>query len=329
MANLRAGLIGLGAMGRHHARVLREIDGVDLVAVADPSGDKFNVAGDLPVLSSVEEVIAAGVDYVVVCAPTHLHEEIALALADAGVNTLIEKPIAASSDEGERVVAAFASRGLVGAVGHIERYNPALQEMRRRIEAGELGEVYQVVTRRQGPFPGRIADVGVAKDLGVHDFDSTAWIAQSPYKSVSAQTAHRSGREHEDMLLVTGKLNDGVIVHNTVNWLSPLKERLTTVLGEKGTFVADTGTGDLAFYENGSIRIDWDAVSQFRGVTEGNVIRYAFPKKEPLRLEHEAFRDAVLGTGNNIVTLEEGLANVLVAEAALQSAGSGGLSVEL
>lgn len=328
MANLRAGLIGIGAMGRHHARVLRELDGVDLVAIADAGGDRFGVAGDLPVLETVADVIAAGVDYAVICAPTSLHEPMALELAAAGIPTFIEKPIADSVEAGRRVAEAFADAGVVAAVGHIERYNPALQEMRRRIENGELGEIYQIATRRQGPFPGRIADVGVVKDLGVHDFDLTAWVAQSPYQLVSAQTAHRSGREHEDMVLVTGKLANGTIIHNTVNWLSPLKERLTTVTGEKGAFVADTATGDLTFFENGSIQSEWDAVAQFRGVTEGNTVRYAFAKREPLRVEHEAFRDAVLGLPANIVTLEEALANVCVAEAALESAARG-VSVEL
>ncbi len=176
MADLRAGLIGLGAMGRHHARVLREVDGVDLVAVADPGGDPYGVSGDLDVLPDVEALIAAGIQMAVVAVPTVFHEDVALALAAAGVHTLVEKPIAATSEAGRKVAQAFAEAGLVGAVGHIERFNPALQELRRRTEAGELGEVYQIATRRQGPFPARIADVGVVKDLGTHDIDLTAWV---------------------------------------------------------------------------------------------------------------------------------------------------------
>ena len=99
MGNLRAGLIGLGMMGRHHARVLRELDGVDLVAVADSYGDPHGVAGQLGLLSSVEELIAAGIDMAVVAVPTGLHEEVGLALAEAGVHTLVEKPIASSTEE--------------------------------------------------------------------------------------------------------------------------------------------------------------------------------------------------------------------------------------
>lgn len=320
MGNLRAGLLGIGMMGRHHARVLREVDGVDLVAVADPGGDKFGVAGDLDVLQDVEELIAAGLDIAVVAVPTQYHEEAALKLATAGVHTLIEKPIAHSVEAGRRIVDAFASAGLVGAVGHVERFNPALQELRRRLEAGELGSVYQIQTRRQGPFPARIADVGVAKDLASHDIDLTAWVAQSDYDSVFAHTAFKSGREHEDLIAITGQLESGVITNHIVNWLNPLKERVTIVTGERGTFVADTSSGDLTFYANGTITTEeWEQVAAFRGVSEGDVTRYAFVKREPLRVEHEAFRDAVLGRKSDVVTLEQGLRTLEVVEAALAS----------
>jgi UDP-N-acetylglucosamine 3-dehydrogenase len=102
--------------------------------------------------------------------------------------------------------------------------------------------VYQVVTRRQGPFPARIADVGVVKDLATHDIDLTAWVTQQPYSQVAAQTAYKSGREYEDLVAVTGQLADGTVTSHLVNWLSPFKERVTVITGEKGTFVADTLT---------------------------------------------------------------------------------------
>ncbi len=323
MAALRAGLIGLGMMGRHHARVLRSIEGVELVAVADPGGDPHGVAGGLPVGDSVQHLIDAGVDYAMVAVPTVYHEEVALALAEAGVHAMVEKPLAPDTAAAERVARAFADRGLVGAVGHIERYNPALQSLRRRLEAGELGDVYQVVTRRQGPFPARISDVGVVKDLATHDIDLTAWVTQSAFVSVAAQTALKSGREHEDLVAVVGKLANGTVTSHLVNWLSPLKERMTVVTGERGTFVADTLTADLTFYANGTIQTTWDTIAKFRGVSEGDVVRYAIAKPEPLRTEHEAFRDAVLGKEADVVTMEQGLATVRVAEATLRSAQEG------
>ena len=183
--------------------------------------------------------------------------------------------------------------------------------------------MYQVVTRRQGPFPARIADVGVVKDLATHDIDLTAWVTQQPFTSVMARTAHKSGREFEDLVSITGRFANGVIVSHLVNWLSPMKERLTVVTGEKGTFVADTLTADLTFHANGLVPTTWDEIASFRGVSEGDVTRYAFPKSEPLRTEHEAFRDAVLGKSNEIVTMRQGLATVAVAEAVLESAFTG------
>ena len=323
MANLRVGLIGLGMMGRHHARVLRELPGVDLVAVADAYGDPHGVAGGLKVLSSVEELIAEGLDMAVAAVPTGMHEEVGLALAEAGIHTLVEKPIAASAEAGQRLVDAFEAKNLVGAVGHIERFNPALQSLRKRIEAGELGDVYQIATRRQGPFPSRIADVGVVKDLGTHDIDLTAWLAQSRFDSIFAQVTTRSGRPHEDMVAATGQLESGVITNHLVNWLSPMKERLTIVTGEKGAFVADTVTADLTFFENGTVATEWESMAAFRGVSEGNMTRLAIAKPEPLRTEHEAFRDAVLGLRTDVVTMREGLDTLRVAEAVLESARSG------
>ncbi|MFF2274898.1 Gfo/Idh/MocA family oxidoreductase [Agromyces sp. NPDC058126] len=320
MGALRAGLLGVGMMGRHHARVLRELDGVELVAIADPGGDPHGVAGDLEILPDIDALIAEGLDLAVVAVPTRFHEDAALKLAAAGVHTLVEKPIAHTIDSGHRMVDAFREAGLVGAVGHIERFNPALQELRTRIAAGDLGEVYQIATRRQGPFPSRIADVGVAKDLASHDIDLTSWVAQSPYETVSAQTAFKSGREHEDMIAMTGCLENGVIVNHLVNWLSPMKERVTIVTGEKGAFVADTSTGDLTFFANGTIPLEWESMTVFRGVSEGDVTRYAFPKREPLRVEHEAFRDAVLGLPSDVVTMAQGLRTLEVVEAALRTA---------
>jgi len=323
MANLRAGLIGLGMMGRHHARVLSSLEGVDLVGVADAGGDPHGVAGGLPLVRSIEELMALGLDYCMVAVPTIYHLEVGLALADAGVHAMIEKPMSHDIPSARKLVEAFGAKGLVGAVGHIERYNPALQSARARLEAGELGAVYQVTTRRQGPFPNRIADVGVIKDLATHDIDLTMWVTQQPFTSVAARTAFRSGREHEDLVSITGQLADGTVTNHLVNWLSPLKERVTVITGEKGAFVADTLTADLTFYANGSIPVTRADIAAFRGVSEGDMIRYAIAKPEPLRVEHENFRDAVLGKAADIVTLQQGMSTVVVAEAAIESARTG------
>lgn len=323
MANLRAGLIGMGMMGRHHARVLGSLEGVDLIGIVDPDGDKFKAAGGRPVYDTVEELLERKLDYAMVAVPTVLHEEVGLKLAAAGVHALLEKPLAHTLEAAAKLQEAFDAAGLIGGVGHIERYNPAVQQAQARIEAGELGRILQVNTRRQGPFPGRIADVGVVMDLATHDIDLTQFVTGSTYRRVSAETAFRSGRDHEDLVAITGQLANDVVANHLVNWLTPYKERVSIVLGDEGCFVIDTLTADLTLHRNGTENTEWAELAQFYGVSEGDSIRYAFPKREPLLVEHENFRDAVLGNGGTVVTFAQGVHTIEVAEATLRSATSG------
>lgn len=327
---LRAGLIGLGHMGRHHARVLRALPDVELVAAVDTGDQIREHVPDLEVLGEISELLERGVDLCVVATPTVTHEAIGLQLAAAGVATLIEKPLAHDAKAAQNIVDAFARSATLGCVGHIERFNPALQDMRRRLSAGELGNLYQVVTRRQGPFPARIMDAGVILDLATHDIDLTAWVTGARYRSVSARTAHRSGRPHEDLVSAVAELStdsgqsSGIVATHLVNWLSPFKERVTTVTGDLGCFVADTLTADLTLFKNGSERAQWDRVAAFRGVVEGDMIRFAIPKPEPLMTELSNFAAAVRGDPDaHVVTLEEGQATVRIAEALRDSAASG------
>jgi predicted dehydrogenase len=320
MAELRAGIIGVGMMGRNHVRVLRAVEGVELVGVADDDGDRDGVVSDVPVFTTIEELLDRRLDLCVVAVPTEDHLRIGTVLAEAEVHTLIEKPLAEDVSTAEQLASAFAARGLVGAVGHIERYNPALQSLRARLDADELGRPFQVATRRQGPFPNRVRDVGVVKDLATHDVDLAAWVSDAAYTSVSAHTAHRSGRAYEDLVAATGMLTDGTVANHLVNWLTPFKERVTVVTGERGCFVADTLTADLTFYANGVVPNEWEAISTFRGVSEGDMVRYAIPKPEPLAVELAAFRDAIIHGHEDIVTMREGVRAVAVAEALLQSA---------
>lgn len=319
---LRVGLIGLGVMGANHARILATLDGVEFVGIADPMRAGQVLSG-VEVHSDYLSLVARDLDYAIVATPTALHLEVGLTLVDNGIHALIEKPLAPTVRHSQTLVTAFAESGLTGAVGHIERYNPSLQEARRRIARGDLGRVLQVATRRQGPFPDRIADVGVVMDLATHDIDLTRWVTGSSYSRISAVTAHRTGRFHEDMVAVSAQLSDGTVASHVVNWLSPFKERTVVITGEEGAFVADTLLAELTFHANGATPDLWDEMTVFRGVQMGDVIRYAIPRPEPLRLEHENFRNAVLGLDADIVTLEEGFRVVEVADALLASASQG------
>jgi UDP-N-acetylglucosamine 3-dehydrogenase len=328
MSRLRAGVVGLGTMGRHHVRVLSELPGVDFVGAADPNLAARNAARSGGAYADIEQLLARGIDMCVVATPTMVHRDIGLQLAAAGVHTLIEKPLAPDAESGHMLAIAFAERGLVGCVGHIERYNSALRALRMRVGQGEVGAVFQVATRRQGPFPSRIRDVGVVMDLATHDIDLTGWLAGSSYLTVSAFTAHPSGRPHEDLVAVTGLLRDGTVTSHLVNWLSSMKERVITVTGERGCLVANTLTTELWFHRNGAVTSDGPPDRPFHGASEGDLIRYAVAKREALCVELENFRDAVLGKPAEIVSLGQGVQAVEVAEAVLAASASG-ISVNL
>jgi UDP-N-acetylglucosamine 3-dehydrogenase len=313
-------------IGRHHARLLQGSDRVSFAGAVDPGGDRYRAvhAPEL-VLDSIEQLLARGpLDFAIVAVPTESHVAVVQQLAAAGVALLIEKPLAATSDAARRIVELCDAAGIPGCVGHVERFNPALQQMRRRLLDGQIGRLFTVSTVRSGPFPARVQDVGVVKDLATHDIDLVSWLSDSQIATVSAQTQHLSGREHEDLVLAVGALESGAAFNIVVDWVSPTKVRRTRVLGERGMLEADTLTGDLYFYENAEVRIVWPATQQFRGVSEGNVTRYALSRDEPLRLEHEAFLDLIDGRRDaDVVTLEAGVEVVRAAEAVLESAKTG------
>ena len=319
---VRMGLIGVGNMGRHHARLLSETDEVDFVAVHDPAGDTHGAAHNrAPLVDSVDEMIEMGVDAAVVAIPTTYHADVAMHLAGAGVNMLIEKPLAEHAAQARAIRDAVDNAGLVGAVGHVERCNPALVEMRKRLDEGQIGRVFSITTTRVGPFPHRIRDVGVVKDLATHDIDIVTWIGGGSFESISAQTAHKMGREHEDLVKVVGRLANGTVAAMNVNWLTPAKSREVFVLGESGAFRADLLASDLWHYANADVPVEWEDRRRMHGVSEGDQIRYAFSRREPMRTQLENFLGVLRGdTDRPIVTLDQGVRVLETAEAILRSA---------
>jgi UDP-N-acetylglucosamine 3-dehydrogenase len=303
-------VIGAGVMGRHHARILATHPRTRLAGVVELNGDRCAdwVEAEL-VHRSIDELLdTAPPDFAVVALPTDAHPAAAAALAEAGVHMLIEKPLAADLQGAQEIIQACRAGGVLAAVGHVERHNPAMVELRRRVHGGELGELFLVASERIGPFPDRVRGVGVVKDLATHDLDILPWIAGQPIAMVAAQAYQRIGRDHEDLVVINGRLRDGTVVALQVDWLTPTKARRTRVVGEGGMLVANTLSGELSFYENGA-------------QAEGHVVSDALSGREPLLAQMDAFCDLLEGLpGAYAVSLEEGLAAVGLAEAVLDSA---------
>ena len=309
----RVGIVGLGVMGRNHARVIdsSEESLVDLLWDPAPS-DEF--AHDDRMTSSLEQVIDSRPDYVVVASPSSTHEDIATQLVSAGVPVLIEKPVANTSAGALRLLSAVTSSGVPAAVGHIERHNPAVVEAHRRVLQGQLGRILQISTVREGPYPGRIQDAGVLVDLATHDLNLIEWIGQSQITHLSGQKMSCRSKEVEDLAVASGRTSSGILVQLSTNWLSPQKSRMLVIHGERGQLRCSLLTQDLEFQANGQAEGMWDSLDNFRGVQQGDVIRYAFPRPEPLVMEHKAFQDLLLGRPSPSVTVAEGVRAVLLAE---------------
>ena len=323
-------IIGLGSMGRHHARVLASMSDVAVVALADsdPSALEQAGPGQARLYENVEHLLERErLDAVIVATPTGSHASIASAALHRDLPVLVEKPIASSPAQAAELVALAERRGVILAVGHVERFNPAVRQLKHRLEAGELGRLFHVRMQRAGPFPDRVADVGVTVDLATHDLDVLSYLLEEPPEMIFAQVSRRVHDSREDLLLATLRYPGGVLATLHVDWLTPTKLRRASLTGERGVFTIDYLTQDLIWYENGEVGGGWDALDTLRGVSEGRVIRYPVPHREPLSVELAEFVRAVRGAPAEIVQGTDGLSALSLAFALLDSASASAVMI--
>lgn len=324
---IRAGVIGVGAMGKHHARVYNDLEGVRLVAVADPDAERRQtIARRYKVDTYVdhEELLShESLDVVSIAVPTVFHRDVALAAIEHGVHPLVEKPIASTVPEAHEIIDGAAAAGLKLAVGHIERFNPAVIELKRRLQNGELGSIFQVQARRLSPFPHYVRDVGVVIDLATHELDVMCHLLEADVERIYGETGQKVHQQHEDMVSGILRFANDVIGVLDINWLTPTKVRELRVTGEQGMFFVDYLEQDLYFYENSEAPSRWDTMALFKGVEEGNVIKIRVSKVEPLRAQLQAFADAVAGGTPELVTGGDGLRALALALLLIDSAEAG------
>ncbi len=321
---MRAAVIGVGSMGTNHARVYNELDEVELVAVADANGDRADcIACRMgpkvrPYQNHEAMLDEQRPDLITIAVPTSEHLRVARAAIERGVHVLVEKPIAASLAEALEMTRLAEQHGVVLTVGHIERFNPAIIELKRRLDAGELGRIFEIHARRLGPFPPRIQDVGVIVDLATHDLDVINKLVDSPARRVYAETDRRIHVAHEDMVMGLVKFANGVLAIIDINWLTPTKIRELIVTGERGMFVAGYLTQELRYYQNLHLS-NHSAPGALLGVSEGDMINYRIERCEPLKEELRSFIRAVGAGGSPRVTAADGMAALALAETLIES----------
>ena len=330
---LKGLVVGLGVMGGFHLRVLAGMpDRVELVGAVDPNEERRANAARLyphvPAFPDLASALEAGsADFAALAVPVQHLPALAQEAIAAGLSVMVEKPMALDEELALGIVQAAAEAGVVLSVGHVERFNPAVVALQERLRTGDAGRIYQIHARRLSPFPFRESMAGVALDLATHDIDVIRYLTGQEVARVYAETASRSPTTAEDLLSASLRLDDETTGVLEVNWLTPAKVRTLSVTAEAGMFVVDYLTQDLYFHENPRVGIDWDALAVMRGTGEGNMTRFAIDRREPLRLEWEAFVTAVRGEAPPAVSGFDGLAAMSTARA-IQRSGSEHVPVE-
>lgn len=326
---LRAAIIGAGNMGQNHARVYSEIDDIDLVAVADPVQESLNRMAQrhrVRTYTDYHDMLEREqLDLVSIVVPTQYHFSVARDVLLAKVPVLVEKPIAATVEEGRALIALAKELGVMLTVGHIERFNPAIIALKEQLSLGMLGRIYQIHIRRLSPFPARIKDVGVVIDLATHDLDIIHYLTDAKIVRLHAEIGRRLHTAHEDMLSAILRFDNDVVGVLDINWLTPTKVRELSVIGERGMFAASFLTQDLIFYENDSAPQgpDWHQLAVM-GISEGRSIHFKINKREPLREELEAFALAVRTGKTPPVRGEDALLALSLARTIIEIGANGG-----
>ena len=305
---VKAGVVGVGAMGKNHARIYSELPDVELVGVSDAD---YRTAQSVakkyhskPFID-YKGLLGSGLDVVSIVVPTSLHHEVALETARAGVNMLIEKPIAHTLRAAEEMIKIAEDSRVKLMVGHLERFNPAVSVLKREIAGGT---VCSIEITRVGPFPPRIKDVGVILDLGTHDIDLVRYITASEFRKVYC-LASRNSSAYEDAAVILGEMKNGILAQITINWLTPFKVREISIATRerfiKASLIEQKVTEYSKYQDNAYL------------VKELNV-----PYGEPLKLELEAFIDCLRNNSPPPISGEEGLKALEIALQCLRASPS-------
>lgn len=310
-------------MGRHHARNYSEMKSVKLVGVCDikeTTGREIAKLYKTRYYSNYFKLIdKEKPDAVSIAVPTHLHKDTAIDFINNNISVLIEKPLAAGLSDARKVAQKAKGKNVTLAVGHIERFNPAVLKLKELVKDQKLGEILSIVVKRVGLFPPQIKDVNVVTDIAVHDLDIVSNLIGKLPGSVYARGygSLTNGREdHAEIFLDYGKF--GCFIQS--NWITPIKIRTLSITGTKGYAELDYINQKLALYKSNY------NLSPHKGFKEF-LVKFGKPekvslhirKKEPLRLELENFVNSVSTKSTPLVSADDGIKILLLADAVNKS----------
>ncbi len=318
---LRIGVIGVGNMGQHHTRVLSLLKDIELVGVAD-----INVERGIDVASKYRvrffedyRDLLAHVDAVCVAVPTRLHHPVGMSCLQAGVHVLIEKPIAASIAEAESLVNAAAEAHRILQVGHIERFNPAFQELGKVLKTEEL---LALEAHRMSPYSQRANDVSVVLDLMIHDIDLLLELADSQVVKLTASGSRASDSGYLDYVTATLNFANGIVATLTASKVTHRKLRSIAAHCKNSLTEADFLNNEILIHRQTTANYVTD-YGQVLYRQDGLIEKVYTSNIEPLHAELEHFINCVRGGNQPSVGGEQALKALRLASSIEQMALDG------
>jgi len=308
MRKLGVAVIGVGAWGTNHVRIFRDLAEAELVAVCDVNAERAKTVakqfGGQFYTDPAEMLRNERVEAVSVCTWATKLAETSIKVLQAGKHLLVEKPMAETVEQAEAILRLAEKEELLLTVGFLTRFIPGIARIKQAIDSKEIGEVVCATAKRVSSWPERIGDVGVVRDLTIHDVDVIRYLFGEEPKAVSAVTGNIIHKRLEDyaqaMLFFTRKS-----AFLETNWLTPYKTRQLTITGSKAIMRLDYITQELT--------IDT--------ATESIQPRLTF--QEPLKLELEHFVNCVLNGKTPLVTGIDGVKALKIAGGILASSATG------
>jgi UDP-N-acetylglucosamine 3-dehydrogenase len=296
---MNVAVIGVGQMGRTHARTYAGMKDVSLVAVSDINvqlGEKIAREFKTKFYKDYKQMLQMEkIDAVSICVPTKFHYEVAKYTINNKLNTLLEKPITMDVKEGYNLLAMAKKNRVKFLVGHIERFNPAVIKVKEMIAAKELGEVIAIMSRRVGGFPPQIDDANIAVDLSIHDIDIVNYLLNDKPKKVyvNKQKNHITKREDSVEFFLKYKKASAFL---QANWVTPVKIRKLNITGKEGYLEMDYITQEITYYKSNYRKFKKryktfsDYVLEFSKPKKTTVL---VEKKEPLKEEIAYFLNCI------------------------------------
>jgi predicted dehydrogenase len=292
---MRAGIVGVGSIGKNHARIYSELAGVEFAAVLDTNPETARTISEkygVKIASNLEEFVDL-IDVATVATPTPGHFEVGRFLLKRGKHVLIEKPITETPEQAQELVKLAQERSLVLQVGHVERFNPVLSALEKRLTRPRFIEAH-----RLSPYPFRSVEIGVILDLMIHDLEIILHLVRSPVKSIDAVGVPVLSKG-EDIANARIRFENGCVANITASRISPEKTRKIRVFQADAYLSLD--------YQNQTGEMD--------RLVNGKIIRESVEinKEEPLKRELQSFVDCSRNGVQPVVTGSEAAAALALA----------------